>query len=156
MDWWKFMTAKWQKLRHLSWRQRWILVQSLALLPLIALGMRLLGFKRIQTLVSSFVTAARPGIEDQAAVISRARGVAKLVGAAARNGLYRATCLPQSLTLWWLLRRRGIDSQLRIGVRKVAGELEAHAWVEFQGQVINDGADVHQRFAAFGCSVIPS
>lgn len=149
------MTAKWQKLRHLSWRQRWILVQSLALLPFMALGMRLLGFKRSQKLLSSFVTAARPTIEVHAA-IPQARSIAKLVGAAARNGLYRASCLPQSLTLWWLLRRRGIESQLRIGVRKVAGELEAHAWVECQGQVLNDGADVHQRFAAFGCSVISS
>jgi hypothetical protein len=49
-----------------------------------------------------------------------------------------------------LLRRRGIASALRIGVRKgQTGSLEAHAWIECCGQVLNDRTDVHERFAAF-------
>jgi hypothetical protein len=48
------------------------------------------------------------------------------------------TCLHRSLTLWWLLGRRGFASDFVLGARKRDGRLEAHAWVEHQGAAIND------------------
>lgn len=74
---------------------------------------------------------------------------------AGRHGPYRAKCLPQSLTLWWLLRRQGIESQLRFGARKNARRMEAHAWVEFEGTPLNDSADVGERFKPFERAVVP-
>ncbi len=68
---------------------------------------------------------------------------------AARHTPVRPTCLTRSVTLWWLLGRRGIESTVRIGVRAVDGLLEAHAWVERGGQVVNDRKDVGEEFAAF-------
>lgn len=48
-----------------------------------------------------------------------------------------ATCLPQAIAAESLLTRAGHDVLLRIGVLKTgAGALEAHAWVECEGQVI--------------------
>jgi hypothetical protein len=38
---------------------------------------------------------------------------------------------------------------LRIGVSRPTGQFEAHAWIEFQGTVINDRLDVGQRFSTF-------
>ncbi len=72
-----------------------------------------------------------------------------MVQAAARRGAYRATCLPQSLTLWWLLKRQGIEGDLRFGARKEAGRMEAHAWVEINGIPLNETLDVDQRFKPF-------
>ena len=66
----------------------------------------------------------------------------RLVRAANSHSVRPAACLSRSLTLWWLLRRRGIESQLRLGVRKGEQGLDAHAWVELAGQVVNDAADV--------------
>ena len=37
-----------------------------------------------------------------------------------------------------LLEARGIDARLRIGARKEASSLVAHAWVEYDGIVLND------------------
>jgi hypothetical protein len=50
------------------------------------------------------------------------------------------TCLRRSLALQWLLRRRGIDTELRFGVRRVAGDpgLEAHAWLERHGHPVSE------------------
>ncbi len=76
-----------------------------------------------------------------------------MVNIAAAYGLYRATCLPRSLTLWWLLGCQGISTELRLGARQVAGQFEAHAWVEYQGAVLNDTEDVQQRFATFDVPV---
>ncbi len=69
--------------------------------------------------------------------------------AAARLLAPWASCLPRSVTLQWLLRRRRMEADLRIGVRKVESGIEAHAWVEHRGRPLNDTSDVHRRYAAF-------
>jgi Transglutaminase-like superfamily len=74
---------------------------------------------------------------------------ARMVRAAADHGPFHGNCLRQSLALWWLLRRQGIDSELRIGVRKSGARFEAHAWIEWRGRALNERADLRQRFAAF-------
>jgi hypothetical protein len=74
-----------------------------------------------------------------------------MVRAAAR-GLGRPTCLVESLALWWLLRREGCAAELRIGVGKLAGRFEAHAWVECNGAVLNDADEVHRHYAGFDSS----
>jgi hypothetical protein len=49
----------------------------------------------------------------------------------------QATCLTQALTMHTLLGRRGIVTQLRIGVTKEPnGRLLAHAWLERDGATL--------------------
>jgi len=69
--------------------------------------------------------------------------------AAARNLFFRPNCLEQSLVLWWLLRRRGIEAALRIGARKDSNRFEAHAWLELNSQVLNDASAEHRHFVPF-------
>jgi len=73
-----------------------------------------------------------------------------MVAAAAREGIYHGRCLEQSLTLWWLLVRRGLPAELHIGVRKSATGFEAHAWVELFQTVVNDGDAVRVDYVPFG------
>jgi hypothetical protein len=69
-----------------------------------------------------------------------------IVEAAARRRLGNATCLRRSLVLWYLLRKEGIESELRFGVRKVSDEIIGHAWVEIDGSVINDDVRYIKQF----------
>lgn len=69
-----------------------------------------------------------------------ARGVA--VAGALFPG--RAVCLEQSLALFVLLRRRGVPAELRIGVQ--ARPFHAHAWVELDGEPVNEDAETVARF----------
>jgi hypothetical protein len=71
---------------------------------------------------------------------------AGLINAAARYPRPWARCLQRSLALCLLLERRGFNTQLKIGVRKSGGDLEAHAWVEYCGKVLNDSQDVARNF----------
>ena len=77
--------------------------------------------------------------------------MAGTVNAVARHTIGNPTCLTRSLTLWWMLRRAGIASDLRIGVRKGQNEnsIQAHAWIEIAGNVINDEATVRTTYAVF-------
>ena len=56
-------------------------------------------------------------------------------------------CLTRSLCLRWLLGRRGLPAQLRLGVAREADGLLAHAWVELQGQPVGEETQEVNRFA---------
>ena len=72
-----------------------------------------------------------------------------MVGIASNHGLIRASCLTRSLLIGWLLRRQGVASELRIGVRMINGSLDAHAWLENNGLPINDAPGDVANFAPF-------
>ncbi len=78
---------------------------------------------------------------------ARVRRTVELLASASRVGP-AGTCLTRSLVLRGLLRRQGIDATLRMGVRK-DDSVEGHAWVEVDGQPVNDSADVGERYTPF-------
>jgi hypothetical protein len=73
--------------------------------------------------------------------------VVKMVGVAARNHVRPMTCLRQSLALQRLLWERGVEAELKFGVRKMEGELQAHAWLEWEGEPVGDMALTAGEFA---------
>ncbi|MGM9424862.1 lasso peptide biosynthesis B2 protein [Hydrogenophaga sp. MI9] len=73
----------------------------------------------------------------------------RAVNAAARISPFPSTCLSRSLVLMGWLTRRGIHSDLRIGVQLQQGQLHAHAWLEHQGTPINDQPEIAASFAVF-------
>ena len=68
------------------------------------------------------------------------------VETASRYPIPWARCLQRSLALFWWLKSRGIGAELHIGVRKEGDQLTAHAWLEYQGIVLNDRQDVAAAF----------
>jgi hypothetical protein len=85
----------------------------------------------------------------------RAWHIMRLTRLASRRGLVHGNCLSQSLTLWWLLCRAGIESQLRIGVRRNADKFLAHAWIELAGFPLNDRIEDVRQYVAFETLTIP-
>lgn len=59
----------------------------------------------------------------------------------------RALCLEQSLSLHVLLGRRGIPTELKLGVHNLP--FYAHAWVEHQGRPINEREEFVRTLAPF-------
>ena len=139
--------SKWRKLRRLPWTEWRLLLQAVFLLPLVAALVRLGGLRRCMVALARF--APDEYAETVVPAEQTVRSVARMVRAAALHGPYRANCLQQSVTLWWLLRRRGVASDLRIGTRKDAQGLEAHAWVEVGGRALNENPDVHTHYQPF-------
>ena len=56
----------------------------------------------------------------------------------------RAACLQRSVVATWLLRRNGVAAQMVIGCRPLP--FESHAWVEVDGQVVNDRPQYQRAF----------
>lgn len=71
-------------------------------------------------------------------------GDAALIGPAIRSAArrlpWRCRCLEQAYAAKMMLRRRRLSNTLYLGVRKVDGEMEAHAWVRVGPRPITGGA----------------
>ena len=141
------MRRKWTTFWQLSAPERRLLIQSLGLLPLTSVGLRLFGLRKCQAALLALVPADPAWAGPDASLFAGA--ASRMVRLAAVRGISRPLCLPRSLVLWFLLRRRKIDARLRIGVRRHSEEFDAHAWVEWSGFVVNDRRDVLTRYAAF-------
>ena len=104
----------------------------------VTLSMRVVGFQRMHGLLSRRVPQARGPVSSPGADSARVLAATRLVDVAARNTGLSHTCLHRSLVSWWLMRRRGFDVVLKLGARRCEDGLEAHAWVEHAGVVVND------------------
>lgn len=98
-------------------------------LLLAALLLRCLSFRR---LVESLNKSWRRGCLENEEVL----GLALACRRAGRYSLGWGTCLPQALALAWMLTRRGASFRIVLGVRRVEGETQAHAWLEQEGRVL--------------------
>jgi len=59
-----------------------------------------------------------------------------------------ASCLTQALAAQVLLASAGIGACVQIGVSKVKSEaLEAHAWLEKDGEILLGGSEADKRYA---------
>lgn len=112
-----------------------------ALLTLFWVALRIPGLPVLRRVGASAKQAANSSDAE------RARAIAHVVNATAMRTFGPGQCLTRSLALQWMLRGRGIASQLRIGVRRSGAGLSAHAWVECAGVPVNDQASVGTDYA---------
>jgi Transglutaminase-like superfamily len=139
----RFTRAMWLRVWRRPRAEKWLAFQSLVLCLLSVIALRLIGFGCWRGILW-----ASSGGQNIAATtslrgdVSIAEAYALVVDMVVRNipwGL--VTCLPRSLTLWWLLRRHDVENELRIGVRKEGERIVAHAWVVCHGIVIGETDD---------------
>jgi hypothetical protein len=150
-----------ERLRRLRGRELVRAAQSLLYLPAAAFALDRWGLQKVQERLVRRAPAGSGPVPAGPASFDEARRLAWVVDGTARRGLWKANCLQRSLVLWWFLLRRGIGSEIRIGVRRRPGaapgarELDFHAWVECQGLVLNDRADIREHFATFERAIAP-
>jgi len=145
--------ATWKRFWKLSWHDRIAALEAAAVMLASRIGLRIAGYRRWKSLLSRLslrnVSVQRAGEAKYVGPANPAH-FARIAGSAARNLVFQPTCLERSFGLWWLLRRRGFEADLRIGGRKDGARFEAHAWVEYSGIPLNDAGHDHNRFSAFG------
>jgi hypothetical protein len=142
----------WERLRRfraLEGQAQCLFLRAAMALPLIRLSLRWRGFRATQTMLERLAAhrPALPAAPENCAVLT-----ARMVKAAGRHGLRRASCLEESLALWWLLARQGMRTEIRIGVRngpQSESEFAAHAWIEHNGVALNETEAPHRHYAAF-------
>jgi hypothetical protein len=138
------MRHKLRTARTLSAADWQLFAQAWWLLLVIDLGLRALPFKTVQARLAEYAAPPSAPAADPPGIIQQS---VTAVERAARNHFYQMTCLRRALTLQVLLARRGVAAELRIGVKKIDGALQAHAWLEFRGEPINEAEAIEKHFA---------
>lgn len=135
-----------RKLLQLPAREQFYLAEVICLVGLTRLGLWVLPFRTEVWLLSKTSQIAVNRKRSHTIAVTR---IAWAVRASSRI-IPQATCLTQALAAQFLLTRQGHPADLRIGVAKnSAGQLEAHAWVESDGQIVIGGVESPRRFTAF-------
>ena len=117
----------------------------LSRLALLEGALAVAGFTRTSAWIERHAAAAPSRDRDRLAVDGWVARVERAVATAAALFPGRAECLERSLLLYWLLRRRGVRCELRLGVQLYP--FLAHAWVERDGVVLNDVPEHVAQFA---------
>jgi hypothetical protein len=141
--------GKWAKFRALSNPDRLDLLLFSVLLPLVDAGLRGMGYRRFRAFLAAHPRDLPPYRGTETEALEASRHISYLVTVASRYGLSHPGCLRRSLLIWWLLRRQGIQTELRIGVNKRGEQLYAHAWIRLGDEIINDSVEVESYFSAF-------
>jgi hypothetical protein len=139
------MWETFQRFRALDAEAQKIFGRAVVLFPLVVLSLRLRGFKRTK----SSLQARLSRVSRSANAAERIPAICRMVKAAGHYGFVNPNCLEESLVLWYFLERENISAVLRIGVRKLQGKFEAHAWVENEGVALNHGEWTQPHYAAF-------
>ena len=109
--------------------ERRVAVEAAVLLPLAAIGVRMCSPARAVRLMS----ASRP----PAAEPLEPRRIAAITDAVLT--LARARCLTKTLVLHRILGRRGVQTDVVVGVARDDSALAAHAWLEWNGEILIGG-----------------
>ncbi|HEY7566124.1 MAG TPA: lasso peptide biosynthesis B2 protein [Gemmatimonadaceae bacterium] len=120
------------------WRAQWALILAQRVVSKRAPGQLT---SRASTLVSA---AHAQGSEAR----SHARALGDAVRRAAKYGIFRPACLVQAIAIQRLLSADGIQGAIiKVGVKQAEAGMEAHAWVELEGDVIGDSLAHVREFA---------
>ena len=147
MGFYRSLRRKAETWQSLSQSDRALVLKAMFLLPVVATSLKTLGLRRTQSWLVRNSRGLVPPTEQTRVNVRR---IAQMVAVACRRQPLRSSCLPRTVVLWSLLRRRGIATDIRIGARSDSqGEFQAHAWLEWNGEVLNDAADVGRQYLPF-------
>jgi hypothetical protein len=132
----------WVRFRKLSPTERRDALTALVLSAAFSLRLRVIGLPVLRRV------AVDPGETFTEHQLDEARALAHLVNAVVLRTLGADQCLVRSLVLQSMLSRKGLRSQLRIGVRRAGASISAHAWVECAGVPVNDELAFTSQYAA--------
>lgn len=120
------------KFFRLTSQDRFLLLYAAIVITGIRLGLWLLPFQMVRSLLAKFFLAS-PNPFRYCIAIER---VVWSVDVISRHIPGDVKCLARALATQGLLAQQGHTAQLQIGIIKREGKLEAHAWLENQGKVV--------------------
>jgi hypothetical protein len=103
-----------------------------------------LPLPRLAALLAAVPPRRQPPSAAEVERLERLIELAPRVGAP----LIRRGCLTRGVTLFWFLRRAGLNVELRFGLDPAGGDdTDGHCWLTLQGQPFLEKQDPRPRFA---------
>ena len=81
--------------------------------------------------------------------IKQAGDIGRIIKRLARKQKFEAVCFPQAIAGRWVLKRRGIPSQIVLGSRRDdTKDIALHAWLKV-GDIVVTGQDEYEKYQSF-------
>ena len=138
------MLAKLRTLRSLEPGQRGVLLQAFLLPAVVQVCFHTIGVSGTQARLRSWALRGRKEASPEQILVKLARRGTALSARLLRGD---GTCLVRSMSIWALLLRRGVTTELRVGFRKKDDRIEGHAWVEYRGLPVNEDPAVAETYS---------
>jgi hypothetical protein len=133
--------------RQLPVRDKLFILRAVIIALFIRLFLKVSSFKKLTDLLQ--VEQMPSTSNDEQAVLKRHSNMIQMV----YNFYPLINCLAISVTFWYLLRRRGIKTELKFGTMKESGKLKAHAWLEHGGLPLAPDSKIG-LYKTFGSSIL--
>jgi hypothetical protein len=135
-----------QRLQRTSGRERADFAEALAALVVASAAIKLLPFRTVVRTMSLGRASEGHGPANQLTA-----DVKQAVKRAAARLPWTIVCFPEGLAVHWMLRRRGLPSQVHYGLRQAGPDFTAHVWVSLSGAVVvgEESDDRHTCVAVF-------
>lgn len=125
-------SGRWKQWEKLKFEQKIIWLKAAICLVIIKTGLQLLPFGWFRKVFKWMAASGQKRSTEKDKVLSASWAVRS----AAYHLPLSLLCLPQALSVKYLLRHEK-DLKVQIGVLiNQPGDLEAHAWVEWKGEVV--------------------
>lgn len=131
-------TSKLRKFSRLTPADQWLLVRAALWLGFARTLLATMSFGRL-----SEHLAAEPGKAGTPPDREYVDRVGYAVRAASGAVPWRADCFPQTIAARMLLKRKGYNSTIHLGVEKAGGgNIAGHAWLTCDGVLVTGGEDL--------------
>jgi hypothetical protein len=139
-----------RQIRGLSNSNKWFLLKCSCLSFVLRISFKVAGFKKTIALLSNFNTdiPVHPN-ENNPNNIERYRRLIVL----SHSFRPALNCLSISAAYWWLMKRKGITTELKFGMKTAEGKFAAHAWLEYKGKPLAEDG-VNEKYTAFHGSIV--
>lgn len=126
-----------RRFSHLTFSDATMLMEAASMLMFFRIALRFFSVQRLTTWMAHDEPASRMGHDDEKG--QTLRQVEWAIGAIARHAPFSFVCFPQSLTAYFMLRRRHIASRLFYGVARETQQLKAHTWIKVGDRTVVGG-----------------
>ena len=135
----------------LPFSHKLVMVRAFLILPCLQISLRSLGLNRTRRILTALCRAPNPDPKDG---LIRARRIANYTYVVNNRFPFLGECLARSLTIWFQLRRIGIESDLKFGMKKEQSELLAHAWIEYKGESLASINEQNEGYVFYNESIL--
>jgi hypothetical protein len=145
------MFGKIKQFYRLPFSQKQLFVKICLIVPTIEILLKFVGFNRTVKLLQFTTKKTVPEPCHPQNIINRHRNYLYLY---TKQFPFFGKCLAQSLTLWTLLKNKGIQTDLKFGMKKNEDKLLAHAWVEYNNVPLASESEIREKYLFFSESIL--
>jgi hypothetical protein len=138
-----------RQIYNLPFSDKILFVKALLLIVFVIVFLK---FGRYRTLVNRMnMVEIKKVSAIQTDEVERAHKLIKLIYSLK---LFKNRCLAVSLSFGFLLKRKGVETQLKFGYKNSSGNLQAHAWLEHNGLPLTLNSLVAEEYSSFTAPLI--